>query len=284
MAASRKQFLTIITWPADLDRGQLAQKLAQTAGFDERTLVLTLGRRPPAILGSFPADQCHAAVTLILNLGGDAFACSLADIEALGPTHKIRNLRLEHGGLAADIWRGGTTRIEPADVQILIRAKLSEQQTKRPPIQTGQRYRNAAIYRTGPGMGFALGGAYGLALSIRSHQSLVDYSFEKTITTSDKLDIHLTNGMIYQIDGDKFGFQILGDLRGFTDNENIDKMCELLAHLAPDEIVDPYFSIWKAPPQIRQLRLPNMKINKDDPAFAFYSRWAALMYRHVMGG
>ena len=60
-------------------------------------------------------------------------------------------------------------------------------------------------------------------------------------------------------------------------------MCELFASRAPDAIVDPYFSLFKPPPGYKRLRLPGMKINDEDPAFAYYSRWAALMYRHVMG-
>ncbi len=68
-----------------------------------------------------------------------------------------------------------------------------------------------------------------------------------------------------------------------SDNVNIDRMCELMSHLAPDAVIDPYFSLWSAPPGYQRLRLKNMRINNDDPAFAFYSRWAALLYRHVMG-
>ncbi len=290
MSNHLKQYLTIVTWPGEMTRQELADQLQTDAGFDVRTVHLQLGRTPPFILGHYDPRQCLAAIRCILNRGGDAFACSLDDIETLGGTHKIKHLELKHGTLFADLWRGGVVPIEPSSIQILIRAKLSEQQTKAPPTPTGlsgelghHRTSYAIARHRGTGLGFALGGAYGLALSIRSHQSLADYAFEKTLKVSDKLDIHLTDGTVYQIDGDKFGFQILGDQRGLTDNENIDKMCELLAHLAPGGIVDPYFSMWKPPPGHKRLRLPLMKINKDDPAFAFYSRWAALMYRHVMG-
>ena len=65
---------------------------------------------------------------------------------------------------------------------------------------------------------------------------------------------------------------------------DMDAMLELLKHLAPDEIVDPYYSLWKAPPGYQRLKIEKMKINNDDPAFAFYSRWAALLYRHVLTG
>ena len=105
----------------------------------------------------------------------------------------------------------------------------------------------------------------------------------RQVQTSDKLDVHTTDGSVFQIDGDKFGYSILGDLRGHSDRHNMDQMFELLAHLAPDAIVDPYFKLWTPPAGHHRLRLPDMKANNDDPAFAFYSRWVALLYRHLLG-
>ena len=96
--------------------------------------------------------------------------------------------------------------------------------------------------------------------------------------------MHTADGRVFQIDGDKFGFAVLGDMKGHTDNENMDKMLELLDHLTPNAIVDQYFKLFKAPTGYKRLRLDNLSVNNDDPAFAFYSRWTALMYRHVMGG
>jgi hypothetical protein len=50
-----------------------------------------------------------------------------------------------------------------------------------------------------------------------------------------------------------------------------------------DAVVDPYFPLWRPAPAFERLRLPLSRLNEEDPAFAFYSRWSALMYRHVMG-
>ena len=43
--------------------------------------------------------------------------------------------------------------------------------------------------------------------------------------------------------GNKFDFSILGDLKGYGDKANMDSLCELLCHLAPDEVVDDYFKL-----------------------------------------
>lgn len=271
-----KSYLTLVTWPEGLTRRECAALLQRDAGLDEQTLYLQLGKQPPAILGLYDSAQCRTAIESVVKHGGDAFACTLFEIEALGANHKIRDLRLDSGILRIDLWRGSDVSIEPKDIQILIRAKLSQTQTKPPPVARSNHLRSAH-------MGFALGGAYGMTHALYAFRDVSTLSWDKTFTSSDKLDIHLIDGTIYQIDGDKFGFRILGDQRGYSDNENIDKMCEFMAQLAPDEIVDPYFSLWSPPPGHGRLRIPLMKINNDDPAFAFYSRWAALMYRHVMG-
>ncbi len=100
---------------------------------------------------------------------------------------------------------------------------------------------------------------------------------------AEKLDIHLKDGRVLQVDGDRFAFEILGTVRGLTDRENMDRLSELLAKAAPHAIVDPYFPLWKPPAEAKRMRLPRMLVNKDDPDFAFYSRWVAVMYRHMLG-
>ncbi len=279
-----RHYLSLVTAPEGVSRTDLARALHERAGLDAQTVALNLGRTPPCILGLYDPGPCEGAMSTILDLGGDAFACSLSDLQALGATQKIKDLELRHGALAGTLWRGGPFTIDPKQIQILIRVKLSQTHTKPPPaglsrVGSGRTHAGPVIYPTG----FAMGGAYGTAMMLYAHHEAASFSWDRSIKTSDKLDIHLDDGRIYQIDGDKFGFQILGDQRGMSDHVNIDRMCELLAHLAPDEVVDPYFSLWTAPVGHQRLRIPGMKVNNDNPKFAFYSRWAALMYRHVMG-
>jgi hypothetical protein len=283
-----RPFLTIIAWPEGHDREATAQLLASEAGMDLHTLRLRLGQAPPMILGQTDPDTAARALHAMRRRGGDAFAATFADLARLGGTLKIKDLRIEHGALAIDLWRGPSTTIQRDQIQILVRAHLSQSSTKPAAGSVGSSLLSASTARGGAAsrtaLTFGLGGAAGLAIGFASGY-IADAAdpVERTIRTSDKLDIHTADGAIYQIDGDKFGYRVLGELRGHSDNANMNAMCELLAHLAPDPIVDPYFSLWRPPPGHDRLRLPDMKINRDDPAFAFYSRWAALMYRHVMG-
>jgi len=287
--ADASPFLTVIAWPDGWDREAVAQLLAREAGLDLPTLRLRLGRAPPMMIGQVDAPVAGAAITALIARGGDAFAPTLADMTALGPTLKIKDMRLVEGNLELDLWSGLSTTIRREQVQILIRAHLRKSATTvtHPSMHAPGRLGSAGRVHLVGGLGLGVGlGAMGLAAAYGASYS-ANASFgdvQRDVKTSDKLDIHTPEGSIYQIDGDRFAYLILGELRGQGDKNNMDKMCELLTHLAPDPIVDPYFPLWRAPAGYRRLRLPDMKRNREDPAFAFYSRWAALMYRHVMGG
>jgi hypothetical protein len=286
LAAHR--FLSLLSLPDAVDAQMLADPIAQNAGLDVHTLRLKLRRVPPCILMLCPQDAALAAVDTILNAGGDAFAPAITDMEALGPTIKIKDLALTVEGLEITPWRGMPCTIAPDELQIVIRAKLSED-TKLNSIVSNRFDSPLAppmVGAIGYGVGgFGYGGGYGYAIrqhaeAMREHFSTMD----RRIVTSHKLDVHLTDGRVFQVDGDKFGFRILGDQRGQSDHVNIDRMCEFFVHLNKDVVVDPYFSYFKPPDGYKRMKIPMAIVNKDDPAFAFYSRWAALMYRHVMGG
>ena len=51
--------------------------------------------------------------------------------------------------------------------------------------------------------------------------------------------------------------------------------------LAPNAALDTYFDSFNAPPTSRNFHTTNSTINKENPTFAFYSRWAALVYRYL---
>jgi hypothetical protein len=284
---SRDQvFLTVITYPEGMSNNEVAEIMADGGGLDAPSLRLVLKQTPPCIVGRYSRRAAAGALRALNKAGGDGFAPSLSDIEALGPTLKIKDLGLGVEGLEAELWRGPAATIAPDDIQIIVRAHLSEKVTK---PQTGVTGSSILTSYTRPGasavaFGWGMGGAYGLAVGLYASGGFSPESpVERTISLSHKLDIHTTDRCVFQIDGDKFGYLILGQQRGYSDNENIDKMCQLLTHLSPRAVVDPYFSYWHPPPGFQGLRLPQMGINRDDPAFAFYSRWSALMYRHVMG-
>ena len=284
-------FLSVISYPEGMSQENVVDLLARSGGLDAPTLSLKMRQTPPCIVAVVDPPAAEGAVRALIEHGGDGFAPTLADLAALGPTLKIKDMRIGVDGLQLELWRGPVITLAPSDVQILVRVHLSEttQDPTRGAAGAVARARYAhggAIGAVGRGLafGWGVGGAHGWATRLYTMRDLaLERAAEQQITVSHKLDIHAADGRVFQIDGDKFGFHILGDRRAMSDNVNIDRMCEFFAHLNAEAVVDPYFRYWHPPAGHHRLRLPNMKVNNDDPAFAFYSRWAALMYRHVMG-
>lgn len=283
-------YLTEIFRPEGAALDDVTALLAPPLGRDAVTLRYAMAKEPPSIVGRFEVDRVRAAVEVLRRAGGDGMVTTLDDLAALGGTRKIRDLRMtDSGDFAVELWRGGTARIEPRRIDVVVRGSLSETYTGSPPAASGWAAVGTALGAAASspaGYGFGYGGAYGWAARRHARESAEHRAaMDRRVTTSHKLDLHVpdVNGApsVLQIDGDKFGFGVLGALRGHSDLVNIDRMCELVAHLAPEVVVDPYFSLWSPPVGHDRLRLPLMAINRDDPAFAFYSRWAALMYRRI---
>jgi hypothetical protein len=282
----RDRYLTIVSWPEGDGREQAVDALTRAYVSDMATLKLRLRQEPPLIFGGVSESQARDGAAAIRGIGGDAFPCSIQDIAALGATLKIKHLEVREGALDVDLWYGLSTTIRFENIRILIRAQLSSSKESGAgpapfsPLGGGLQDHNARRLAGAAMMSPAVG-MTGAAFMIDEAMSVTGGA-DKTITTSDKLDIHTPSG-VFQIDGDKFGYQVLGSGRGHSDKVNMDRMCELLQHFAPDAIVDEFFSLWKPPVGVDRLRIPDYKKNQDDPAFAFYSRWSALVYRHVLG-
>lgn len=269
--------LSVIAWPDGASRDDNARLVADATGLEFATTKMRLGTRPPMIVAMFEDHLAQRAARAIEKTGGIAFAPTLAEIEWLGPTIKIRDMRVSDGRLLLDLWRREPTSIEPAEIEVIIRGRTSE-------VKVRDAEPQPSFFGT-PTVGlYGVLGSYGLAAGIYSwmrSQEALSQAAETETRVTHKIDLHLRDGRVLQIDADKFGFQVLGDQRGLSDMVNAERLCELLIHLAPGVTVDPYFTLWKAPIEIKRVRIPQMALNRDDPAFALYSRWAALMYRYV---
>jgi hypothetical protein len=286
-----KRFLSVVTPPEGLARPALAQLIADNTGMDERTARLRLGLVPPLIIGLVDDAAALRAVAAIKSYGGDATAPKMSDIEALGPTLKIRDMEIRGGRVHMELWRGPQLHVAPQEIEIVVRARTPG--TAVEPLRYEMATRS--FMAGGGGSAFValgLGGAYGLASVLHQFDDDLDSAAmvglpvmsKPQIMPSHKLDLHATDGRVLQVDGDKFGFRVLGDLRGLSDNTNIDRMSELFVHLNPDIVVDTYFGAFLPPAGHQRMRLPLMALNNEHIAFAFYSRWSALVYRHVMHG
>ena len=273
-------FPTVVAWPAEWTQQQCVELLAGTGVIDAPSARLTLGRDVPLILGLFDEGAAHMLIQAVRSAGGDGFVPSLRDIAALGPTLKIKDIRLVEGNLEVDIWRGLTTMIRREHVQFLVHGRVRPNAKRDSAARVAERVRDNVQMMTN------LSPQYGTAARMAADRHLNRLRAEAGdagLQISEKLDIHTTSGMVFQIDGDKFAFQILGDMKGHSDAVNMRQLTEMLAHISPNEIVDEYFPLFRLPPGYDRLLalVPEIRRNREDPGFAFYSRWSALLYRYM---
>lgn len=256
-------FLSIVACPEGWQREDVARLLAGPGGMDQATLRMRLGREPPMVLERIEPAAARAMAEALRGHGGDAFTFTFDDLTRPGPTLKIRSMGVDEGRIDLELWQGLSTALPFNAVQVLVRAHLSERVTVRrePPktMRLGRRLRTWDMIK-----------------------AEAEATVEKDVRTSDKLDLHTTDGSVYQVDGDRFSFEVLGDLRGHGDKANMDSLVELLAHLCPDAIVDEFFKLWRPPPGAQRLEVPHTRLDPEDATFEFYSRWAALTYRYLL--
>ena len=279
-------FLSVVSTPEGSGPEDLAAALAEASGLDAYLLTLKLRQIVPGILGRYPVGPAAAALDELHRLGGDGFLASMNDIEALGGTLKIRELSLDPNGLRAELWRGAPVIIDPRTIDVVVRGRASETQGSAASAEA--RMNEAVMNNMHFGLfGFHMAeGTLWAGMQQARENALHMAAMDQKVVEQHVLDLHVRDrfgARVYQIDGDKFGYTILGDQRGYSDNVNIDRMCELIVHLNNTVIVDPYFRMFRPPSGSNLLRLPMQNLNQDKPEFAFYSRWTALVYRHVMG-
>ena len=257
-------FLSIVAWPPDWERRQVAALLAEAGGLELATLKLRLGQQPPMVLERVDPSPAAQMIRDLVDRGGDGFLFTHDDLAALGPTLVIGDLSVTEGAIDIELRAGPHTSLRFDTIQVLVRAHLARTVThrcepRRPDVRMGRQLR-----------------------SWDSIKAQFESSVTREVRTSDKLDLHTTDGSVYQVDGDRFHYLALGAQRGHGDKANMDSMCELLSHLCPDAVVDTWYKLWRPPPGHEKLVVPNMTAGRVDAAFTFYSRWAALTYRHVL--
>ena len=232
-------FLSIVSWPDGWDRARVASLLAGPGGLDAATLRLRLGQSPPMVLERCDPGAAAAMIRILVAAGGDGFTFTHDDLAGLGATMNVRNLSVTEGALEVELREGITTQLRFETVQVIVRAHLGRTVVRDRPV---------------PRIG-TLAGRFRTRDAIKAE---IESSVVKDVETSDKLDIHTSHGGIYQIDGDHFGFDALGVLRGHSDKANMDAMVELLGHLCQDAVTDTFFKLWRPPPGFETLRLPDM--------------------------
>ncbi|MBC23354.1 MAG: hypothetical protein CMJ32_05490 [Phycisphaerae bacterium] len=281
-----RRFLTIIKRADNQAPAEMAKLLEQACGFDIETAILKANMEPPSIFSLKDGMNALDFIRKLNDMGGQAFECTLRDIESLGRTRMIRSIDILDGRLELDMWREDPVSIQREEVRLICHGRIRNERRMH-----GMATKSRPRVHQGPSLvASALASAIplGIAATLYARREVGrDSSGTGLASTtrmfSDKIDIITRQGDVFQVDANRFNFDVLGDLKGLTDQENVLKLCDLLSHVTPNEIMDPYFPLWIPPAGYHLIHLDGMKTAKEYPAFAFYSRWSWLMYRHMLG-
>lgn len=266
-------FVSVVFWEGDASPKGAARHIAAASGLDEPSLALALRRTAPAIVAETDGSRAAAAVGAIRDLGGEALAPTLTDIASAGAPIVVRELRVEPGAFDVEARSGPRTRIDVKNLQSIVRGSVKT--TQRATLdEIHDAARRAAHVHARRHVTSAATGAHRAAKDAAARGGRVSHRHF--------IDLHTHNGLVFQIDGDRFAWSALGDLRGGADGVNAAKMCELLTHLAPHAILDECFARWNPPASTSRLRLDGVDAAYRD--FAFYSRWIARIHRSLVQG
>jgi hypothetical protein len=266
MQPSEPAFLSIVARPERLDRNGLITALAEAAGVDPFHAGQRLAKDVmPCVIGRIDASVASDVVVELRGRGVHAIAPTSAQLRNFAPPIRAKRLVPAIGApepmYMCEPWRDEAFGFTAREVGIIVRARLTK--TQKGPARTEQ---TGAFYDPFSG---AVVAEYETVRDTRS-------------SISDILDIYLRNRRRIRCCGDKFNFDMLGASRGYTDNENMDKLSVMIAESAPKAVVDLGFSDFTCPPAVASAYRTSSggaAMKDDNPVFDFYSPWIVQVFR-----
>lgn len=280
MTRDEHAYLSIVQWPGNFNETAKVDALALALGMDQDTGKLVARRGTPHVVARISSLIRDEVLRVLTELGVMAFAPTHSELAGAGPVRRIKRLAVGAGRITCQMWRENPVLLDPADLLLIVRGRL-KQITKRTKIGLSQGFRGTMTWRlAAPEL------ALGMVLARAGGGSLVDRRAD--ITVSEQAELFLRNNTRLRLDADKLNFDVLGDQRGYSDHVNMERLIELLRHLAPQAIIDEGFGDFRSPPDIlrdfsRSAGSVSISTTSDHRAFEFYSPWVNILYRRMLG-
>jgi hypothetical protein len=282
-------YLSIISWPASMDRAQSAAALAESAGLDRFVADQRVARGVPSVVQRLPSSRAREAVKALRAKGVGCFALAQSQIESAPKALLAKSLSEALGApepmYMVEPWRGEPCGFLAKNIFLIVRARIRVRETERAEPSGGvlnSHPRGGAGGFASPGMGIG-GGIIGMGMYAASEMDAGTTSGPVTRTrTTEVLDLYLRDNSKIRINGDKFNFDVLGAERGYSDNESMDKLALRLAEQAPGALIDAKFDQFVCPGAfLKNLRVSSngKEVRNDMSLFDFYSVWLWLFNR-----
>ena len=263
-------FLSVIAWPPGMNIEGVTEALAIVAGINPYYARQRLAGGVPAVIQRIDAGASRALVAQLRARGVLAVAPSLTQIRSFAPPVRAKRLARALGApepmFLCEPWRGEPFGFTAKSIAVMVRARLSKSQKSAPRLES----RSA-------GYGSLAGAPVPYYEVVQDSRS----------SLHDILDIYLRDRRRIRCHGDKFNFDVLGAAKGFSDNENMDKLAVMLAEAAPRAIVDLGFADFSCPPiiaDVSRTTSDGARTTDEHPMFEFYSPWIVLVHVALAAG
>lgn len=260
-------YITVAAWPKSFTDSDILQAIVAATGMDpaDAAALQLRSQQAPIILGLMETPLAKDAVRVLRSRKVPAITVRTADLAQLQKPYLVKRMvrpeglpepmyMLEPWRERADEPRG----LRMAEVVLLVRGRVSKFE------------RNT---------------------SVEVHYEHSGYGdFQVPVSTSvtelrggfmEVLDLYAMEGPPVRITG-KFDFKsLLGKHRGYTENENMDKLCLRLTEEAPAAQLDLNFGLWRPPLSARGAGGAEALKRDDAGPFELYSALVATIDRAI---
>ncbi len=272
-------YVSVIAWPELMTTEDRIKLVERAVGLGPFLAEQAVRRRVPSIICRMAIPEATRALTVLQRAGAVVFGPKQSAFQKRANVHAAKRLISGSGtSYFAEAWRGEPLAFDAVDIAVLVRASLRATETKSLE-QGGSGFMSLAVNPYGSNVGV-------VAADLAGDFETISSARPTRLNLTKIVDLHLVDGTRIRLNGDKFSFDVLGDKRGYTDKQNMDKLAVLLSEQAPNAVVDLNFRSFRVPPDLhaainRTHGSGRVRQTVEAPGFDFYSVWAALMYRHL---
>ncbi|MGE3107620.1 MAG: hypothetical protein AB7G11_17830 [Phycisphaerales bacterium] len=263
-------YITVLEWPGGQSMDDLAEGVATATGLDRFTARQRVTGGVPTVIHRVESGREEAVLHALRARGIGATGVPSRAIREVAEPVQLKRVMPALGApepmFLFEPWREEARGVRAREVFLLVRAMLRTR--IRGEVQVDV-YPEPMV---GPG-----GGIY---TRYRTERYRHDRHEQTHV-----IDVYLLDGTAYRVSGAKFNFESLGEARGLTDRENVDKLACFMAESAAGCVVDMGFSEFRCPPVFCRGWRGRAKANEvrsDEGVFDFYSAWRYVVTRREL--
>lgn len=283
MSTAERAYLTIVEWPAEFDEHRRLEALVAASGADPAQARLAVRQAPPMIALLIGRIDRTPILSHLNRQGVLAIAPTRAELARMPPPIAAKGLAEAIGSegrlYMVEVWRTESQGLRTQDIRLLVRASLRRSITTTRADRSGSHYGSLTAHSDAE-TGFFAGALSGSMTGEGTDRST-------RLHTTEILDIYTADKRRIRINSDKFGFDVLGAERSYTDGRNTDLLAIRLAERSPSAFIDNGFATFRPPADVRLVSersagAGTTRSRSDAASFDFYSPWFALTYAALL--